>query len=697
MDSTSPELTQDNDITCRPCRPPRTGRPWDAKLARRLALVIATAISGTCTCAVAAPVTSIGGFDHFNGRRLYAFPSDTQLLGAAVAPEVVELVEYDGEWADGMAEGEGLLMGKLIRRASDTSLQSTDPAIRGQAEAAQARRLPAPGASATFGTQTVPSVPDEVVNLRWAGKFHNGIPAGPGVLTWSKREFAGEHSLVTTLDHWRPVGSSTAFIGDLKVASFNLQWKNDKISMADGALAVLLYGVNKQVAAVYAGAVNSGAISGTWVDLPYSYSNGGGITSAFKNHEVMNDGQGTTFDCVFPQLPNKRPVSNYLWSTIGAGAISTDAFLNQDASVPGNDGMASCQVHKGGYAYKLTIERKAGFFQRLASVDSCIPPNGSKGTVTFKDGIYGCSYEVYEESGLSKFTDNLANVLLFKPAHVIADPVLKAEDKAFKSVSSSMCDALGYKEGTNCSFDSHGAITVVSFPTEAVRTNTTLTAPEKKIAENSASAKAKDPDQATSSLGPLTTFLDNCVYACPDALVPFAQASSEDLFRAMQPGFDQDARNNRVAGIWGTLAIVVGLALPSYQAYQAWLPLADARRFDEAEAWLGTLDPNKYEKLGRAKYDLAARRTNWAADTVLESTLQSAKLLQSEVDNFAIGQALKKSEYLTLIYLVHGDYKQAEQILKANRDMKTSDEFWQAAMTEFYKKYELPPPPRAGD
>ncbi|MDO3619372.1 hypothetical protein ACI2SX_25570 [Ralstonia nicotianae] len=489
------------------------------------------------------------------------------------------------------------------------------------------------------------------------------------------------------------MGPSTAFIDDLKVASFNLQWKDDKISMADGALAVLLYAANKQVAAIYAGAVNSGAITGTWIDLPYSYPNGGGITSAFKNHEVMNDGQGTTFDCVFPQLPNKRPVSNYLWSMNGAEAISTDAFLNQGAGVPSNDGMGSCQVHKGGYAYKLTIERKAGFFQRLASVDSCVPPDGSKGTVTLKDGVYGCSYEVYEESVLDKFAD----MLLFKPAHVIADPFLKAEDKVFKSVSSSMCEALGYKEGTNCSFDSHGAITVVSFPTETVRTNATLTAPAKKIAENSAAAKAKDPDQATSSLGPLTAFLDNCVYACPDALVPFAEASSEDLFRAMQPGFDQNTRNNRVAGIWGTVVAVVGLTMTSYQAYQAWQPLAGEHRFDEAAAWLDKLDPSKYKDLGLAKCDLAERKSKWGVATLRESTLQSAKLLQSEVEDFAIGQALKKSEYSTLIYLFHGDYKQAEQILKANRDMKTSDEFWQAAMTEFYKKYHLPAPPAASD
>ena len=689
----------------------RSQQNWSRSMgacARAVASSIAMLACSHVGVANAATISLIGGADHFAGQRVYQYPTNTRLGGAAVPPELVEIVEYSGDWADGFAEGNGLLVGKLIRKGSDTpefrNRNSTDLAKRGMADAIAERMVVATtGAVPASGVQTLQPIPDDVTDLRWAGLFKHGMPVGPGTLTWCKGTLPVCHSLVTTLEQWRPSGSSTAFIGDRKVASFNLQWKDDTLSLADGAFSLFLYTQNSRVAAVYAGAVNGGAITGSWVDLPYSFAVGNALISSFQNHVVMYDGQGVTFDCTYPKLPGKRPVAEYLFFPSDAYSSSIDAFLNQGSDIVGNNGKARCSAHSAGYTYTLTIESNGVFGRSITSVDSCRPPeNGYTGTVVkYKDG-FGCTYERWEDSSFSKFIDKLVDTVVFKPAHVVADPFLKAMEAAGKPVTSSICQAFGYQEGKNCSFDTNGAITVATFPTGTVRTDATLTPPAKRIAENVAAVRSADPERGTGSLGALGAFLDKCVYACPDALMPFAQASSEDLIRAMKPGLDQDARNNKIAGVWGSVASlvsVVGTGMTSYEIFQAWQPYSHTNRaYEDAQAWLDTLKTNKGKYPNLAFAQLYIDESKWIiAPTLLSATSQTADQLQSEMNSFVIGKTLSKNEFWQLVYFVHGDYKSAKAILQTNRDLTTSDAFWKAFFASVYTKYQLPQPPATAE
>lgn len=537
--------------------------------------------------AIAHPNSTYSGFGEikFAGRTTLKVPAST--------PIKIVIESYNGRWDGGLANGYGELRGLYVIQQADNpiylQLQSTDPAIRSQANQVLERIRDNAKFIGTDPNEAVDTfLGDKAIKIAFNGEFKNGMAMGDGELFTEARKLKG------TFYNWLPEGLMTHFFGDSPVISE--MYANGL--PANGPLLINQYPAGLPDASRrFVGIRTDGKVSGDWYELLWKSSGEEYSTVGIGNTTTVTFKDGSLAQCQYAPL-DRTQTADVLDRIRG----NVDLELLQITDAQYLRPMTSCMfTAQNGWVFKFGIADKGPFDRKPAPPYSCSDSQGHPGTVTFD-----INHEMFCNVSYTTTTTTLKWLSkIGREAERIGKQVEKVIlwpiETGGKALETTMCDVVQKTPGVDCHVNLSYGKTY-----EIVDNN----AAQQQRQKEDLSRFLKAREHLFESTGPASVkgqweytakSLDKCFQNCVGPSRAFAMLSIEEINSMMSAGFNEDIKKYRLASLTGPNGRIYDIFRPLYPYLR---PQLDVDQFHAAMAnvWDFSMATPKIENPALAKY-----------------------------------------------------------------------------------------------
>lgn len=468
----------------------------------------------------------------YSGVALVEFPAGTTLRVDGL-PYVVIIDTYEGEWDEGLANGQGILKGRLQQlpiassAPGDLAAESLARTLDDRARV-EATFLAGHPSASTLG----PVVPPDIAVV-YRGAFEDGMASGAGEVEAPHRRLRGQFL------RWLPEGFVIHFADHLPVLGETFS----RGMPADGIVFINQYPAGLATPSrTFIGTSNGGKISGEWFEVAWSTKGDDYERYVIGDRARVVYADGRRSDCSYDTAYFQQPATTELAAIRGdaetrAPAVSDPLYLRSP--------VRCTYMELDGWSYSFGLTGNGPFDQKHIPPYSCTDPEGRSGTMTIgEDDIILCA--VTYVTTKKHWTRKVVRAIE-EAARDTRDALLNPLNKAGEKTVEHVCAVAQKKPGENCHFNGSYSVTFDIPDTKAM---TDRRASEDLNRFLAARAKLLDDSRPEEPFWRSATLaLDACAQSCTGPAQAYSRLTITQMEQILASGFSDDIKHRQVASL----------------------------------------------------------------------------------------------------------------------------------------------------